>query len=132
MTAPAFDWRTEALCARLPPRTADYLFHPDRTPGDAHVAVVSDFCEHCPVVMDCLQAALAVPQSADTGGGIFAGLTAPERRRWRRDLGVETVDASVFAGGLENVRARRRDDDRSYLGLDGRRRPRRVDYDRAV
>ena len=69
------DWKQNAACRG----TATDRFFPD---SPNHYPQALRLCENCPVVTECLEAALAVPENSDRFG-VFGGTTPPERRRIR-------------------------------------------------
>lgn len=52
-------------------------------------AAARAFCDLCPVAAECLQAALATPESTDCG--IWAGTTVKDRSRMRRRGGARPL-----------------------------------------
>jgi len=71
------DWRQRAACRGADPE----LFFPVGTAGPAldQVERAKAICRSCPVIAECLAAALAGGEDA----GIWGGLTEDERRRLR-------------------------------------------------
>lgn len=71
------DWRQRAACRGEDPE----LFFPVGTTGPAldQVELAKAICRSCPVIAECLAAALAGGEDA----GIWGGLTEDERRRVR-------------------------------------------------
>lgn len=76
-------WRTRAACYGM----AVDRFFPigERGTGALQTEAAKVVCGSCPVIADCLEAALLVPDT----DGIWAGLTSIERRALRRPA-VET------------------------------------------
>lgn len=89
---PEQPWATRAACRSGYPED---LWWPDGTDGgtprrpDTRVLVAREVCRGCPVRAECLDDAQARREATDPahGGGIWGGLTGPERRRlgfaWR-------------------------------------------------
>lgn len=81
------DWRDEAVCAS--PKVDSSLFFPDRPQGgrtDLVYAKARTICQRCPVLDDCLEAAMqeerahrGVPRS-----GLRGGMSPAERDRYAR------------------------------------------------
>ena len=67
-------WRQLANCRGMPAS----LFYPERGSTERiWVAAAKVVCSACPVRRDCLAAGMSEPR------GVWGGLTAYERRRWR-------------------------------------------------
>lgn len=79
------EWREQAACRDV--RNAD-VFFPARETGyrvdRAAAEMARAICDGCPVWEQCLRAVLAVPSRYDRDG-IFAGMTARDRRDLRGD-----------------------------------------------
>ena len=71
------DWRVEARCRGLDPE----MFFPER--GD-HADELRAICGECPVIEPCRDWALH-----HEGLGFWGGTSEAERRRIRRELGIE-------------------------------------------
>jgi len=86
---PSQPWAARAACRAGYP---EELWWPDGSDGgtptspDARVLVAREVCRGCPVRAECLDAAQARPEPLSTanGGGIWGGVTGPERRRLPR------------------------------------------------
>lgn len=70
-------WRDEALCLGEDPS----LFFPETGHSADTVPAAKAICNECPVIDECRDFALAMPQD---GYGIFGGLTYSDRRKLRR------------------------------------------------
>jgi WhiB family redox-sensing transcriptional regulator len=68
-------WREQSACASY---SADVFFPPSDVPGAARTA--KTICATCPVQEECLSFALDTGQS----DGVWGGMDAAERRRYRR------------------------------------------------
>ena len=71
------DWHSEALCREM---DGD-IFFPERGRSARDARIV---CARCDVKDQCLEERLAIP-AHDDDGGIWAGTTARERRKLRKD-----------------------------------------------
>jgi hypothetical protein len=76
-------WRNEAACANSNPK----LFFPTR--GTPHTAIqaAKQICDTCPSKQQCYNYAIQHPDRLLEG--IWAGLTARERRHERKKLGIQ-------------------------------------------
>lgn len=68
------------------------LFHPEKDRRRKTKKAVA-ICRGCPVRVDCLEAALGVPESRDWG--VFGGTTRQERSQLRKERNVATPPGSV-------------------------------------
>jgi WhiB family redox-sensing transcriptional regulator len=80
------DWRAEALCAQVDP---DLFF----AVGAREHREAKQVCRQCPVRMECLVHAMEAP----IDHGIWGGMTERERRRFRRQAGVDGWRARLKA-----------------------------------
>lgn len=78
------NWRNQAKCANDPNVTLE-LFFPDQ-PKWNHSQRVWQYCEDCPVRIDCLETALELPYHQDAGW--WGGLSLKDRNRIRRAQGT--------------------------------------------
>lgn len=72
---PTEHWTKQALCAQTDPEA----FFPNKG-GTTRPA--KKVCEHCPVTDECLEDALALPSSEDTG--VKGGLSERDRQKLRK------------------------------------------------
>ena len=73
-------WRDQAACRGMNPD----MFFPAR--GE-HVRNAVAVCATCPVAADCLECAVAEPETV----GVWAGTTSPDRAAIRRQRGIRPV-----------------------------------------
>lgn len=79
------EWKTEALCRQYDPE----MFFPHR--GDAAgVALAKRVCRVCPVVQECVDAAIARKERH----GVWGGLTPMERVFRRRELAQQSGEGA--------------------------------------
>jgi WhiB family redox-sensing transcriptional regulator len=77
------EWRNKAACTNSNPD----LFFPTRGTAHATIQEARQICNTCPAKQQCYEYAI---QHADRSlEGIWAGLTALERRKERRRLGIQ-------------------------------------------
>ncbi|MDQ3273530.1 MAG: WhiB family transcriptional regulator [Actinomycetota bacterium] len=69
---PPAEWRLSAACRDADPEA----FFPDLEGLDRVKPIIAQYCRHCPVATECLEAALQQGYL----DGIFGGLTPDERR----------------------------------------------------
>lgn len=92
------DWRARAACAKRG-QPDDETWFPDlvvkrgRTRGAA-IARARAICDQCPVQVDCLLFALAMPSVLDRTG-IYGGLTPDERADLREQAQASGEAASI-------------------------------------
>lgn len=91
---PTQPWAARAVCRSGYPEDLWWPEYADSSPGGkvrarATELVAREVCRTCPVRAECLDYAQSAPEpvEASAGGGIWGGLTGPERRRlgfaWR-------------------------------------------------
>jgi len=92
-------WHTEAVCRR---DEAGLFFAPSKEPTAARLSreeAAKRVCARCPVMVECREHALLLPEPY----GVWGGLTAAERRvvlarRRRRDAEVRLATGIAAAG----------------------------------
>lgn len=80
-TAAAWDWQLRARCRGMDPAL---FFHPDTERGSSRswrIRTAKAVCEECPVIRQCRDHALSIPEQY----GIWGGLSESERDT-RRDV----------------------------------------------
>lgn len=91
-------WRTNAACRTEDP---DLWFPQGNTgPWLVQIEQAKTVCRACPVIEQCLQYAL----QENPGDGIFAGLTAPERRNLRRSARRRHLTPAKIAARAQQAR----------------------------
>jgi WhiB family redox-sensing transcriptional regulator len=84
------DWRTRGKCASLSPVDYDAMFFPE---SGRSICKARKFCNTCPVIAQCLEAALA-----NDDQGIWAGTNYEERQsilRFREQLRAPTAVETI-------------------------------------
>jgi WhiB family redox-sensing transcriptional regulator len=99
------DWRDRAACRGFDP---ERWFPLKVRWGSEVLDGARAICARCPVQVDCLDLALAVPEGLDAVG-VFGGLLPAERRWLRTDptLAVVTDTGHLRGGPPEDQRIRR-------------------------
>ena len=97
MTAPEDDWYQHAHCRGI---NADF-FYPAR--GDtAGILAAINYCQDCPVRIECLTVAL----DTNEWEGIWGGTSARQRRQMKRRnrQPVSTIECGTMAGYRRHIR----------------------------
>lgn len=86
------DWSSDAACLTIDPET--FFPHGEGQTAWPRIARAKEICQECPVLVVCLEFALAT----NAQYGIWGGTTARERKLVRRMEGRPSVTRTLVAG----------------------------------
>ena len=77
-------WRSEARCRGIDPN----WFHPKKRVR-AHELEIVEFCNSCPVQMECLAYGYMLTKTTPWAShGWYGGMNTPDRERWGKRMGL--------------------------------------------